>query len=76
MATAFTELSWPTSRGADRVAGDRVPDPHRLRSELETMMSRFPARSMATAFTELSWPTSGAPHLEDCPFAVMVWGLI
>ena len=29
MATALTEPSWPVERGADRVAGDRVPDPHR-----------------------------------------------
>ena len=38
-------------RAADWVAGDRVPDPHRLIAEPDTMMSRSPARPMATAYT-------------------------
>ena len=50
---------WPVSGCADRLAGGRVPYPHRVVPLPEAM--RLPSGLNATLITSSVWPVSGAP---------------
>jgi hypothetical protein len=61
MATALTQLSWPT-RGSAAGSPVRASQTRTISSwEPETMTSRLRVRPMATALTQSLWPTRGPP---------------